>query len=94
VTELGRETLSWAVDEVAGLLGENWLVANGNISGTVPLMAQGWWPLTNPTAVVRLLEPAVRAHLVKSSEGSQDLLADARQIHQGTAASDRYTPSC
>jgi len=84
VTELGRETLAWAVDEVAALLGENWLTDNGNTSGTVPLMAQGWWPLTNQTAVVRLLEFAVRAHLVRSSTGGQDLLADAQRIHEDT----------
>ncbi|HWO68147.1 MAG TPA: hypothetical protein VNO31_49750, partial [Umezawaea sp.] len=80
MTELGRDTLSWAVDEVAALLGETWLADNGNTSGVVPLMALDW-RLTNPTAVVRLLELAVRAHLVRSSEGSQDLLADARRIH-------------
>jgi hypothetical protein len=82
VTEVGRETLTWAVDEVKMLLGQNWLADNGNASGTVPLMGPNWWPLTNPLPVACLLELAVRAHLVRISSGSQDLLADARQIHR------------
>ena len=83
VAPAGQPVLRRAVDMLRDLFGETWLADNAAISETVPLMHHDWWPLRNPRAVVRVLELAARAALVRQHGGAESLLEQARQVRSG-----------
>ena len=95
VTEAGRPVLAWAVDVVRDLFGETWLADNAAASGLVPFLSLDRWPLTSPSAVVRLLEVAARAALVGRQPGASALLGQAQQVHPTReAAAQQFIHFC
>jgi hypothetical protein len=80
----GRPVLRWAVDVLRDLFGETWLADNAASSETVPLLHHDWWPLNNPRPVIRVLELATRAALVRQHGETEPLLEPARQVGTGT----------
>jgi hypothetical protein len=79
----GRPVLRWAVDVLRDLFGEAWLADNAASSETVPLLHSDWWPLSNPRAVIRVLELATRAALVRQHGEAEPLLEQARRVGTG-----------
>ncbi len=80
VAPAGRPVLRWAVDVLRDLFGETWLADNATKSKTVPLLQLDWWPLSNPRAVIRILELAARVALVRQHGAARPLLEQARWV--------------
>lgn len=55
----GRPLVEWAVDQVAGFYGDEWLRRQA-AARCVPVMTLADWPLSSPAAVIRLIERAAQ----------------------------------